>query len=161
MLFDRAFYLAQNPDVQRAGVDPWLHFQTFGGKEGRDANRAFDSSEYLRLNPDVARAGVNPLLHYLQFGQAEGRQAMAVTAPDRFLFGQASGRDRVIDFRPGEDTLSVLRSMNGVTFSSAQDVLVRATAVGADTVIDLGGGNTVTLVGVQPTALSAASITVV
>ncbi|WP_344249094.1 glycosyltransferase [Isoptericola hypogeus] len=34
-VFDRAFYLADNPDVKAAGVDPWVHFTTYGHREGR------------------------------------------------------------------------------------------------------------------------------
>jgi hypothetical protein len=35
--FDRAFYLAENPDVAAAGVDPLRHYLTFGIQEGRQA----------------------------------------------------------------------------------------------------------------------------
>jgi hypothetical protein len=35
-LFDRTYYLAQNPDVKAANVDPLLHFDQYGWKEDRD-----------------------------------------------------------------------------------------------------------------------------
>ena len=37
--FDAAFYLAQNPDVAAAGVDPWQHYQQQGQNEGRVATQ--------------------------------------------------------------------------------------------------------------------------
>ena len=37
--FDSKAYLAANPDVAAAGVDPWTHYQQFGIKEGRTATK--------------------------------------------------------------------------------------------------------------------------
>ena len=34
--FDAKRYLEKNPDVKRAGADPYKHFLTHGVKEGRD-----------------------------------------------------------------------------------------------------------------------------
>lgn len=36
--FDAEFYMAQNPDVAQAGVDPWLHYVMHGKAEGRAKN---------------------------------------------------------------------------------------------------------------------------
>lgn len=33
--FDRQFYLAANPDVAQAGVNPWTHYVRWGNREGR------------------------------------------------------------------------------------------------------------------------------
>jgi hypothetical protein len=71
--FDAAYYLAHNPDVAAAGMDPLFHFNVVGWKEGRDPNAYFDTSGYLAHYADVAAAGVNPLEHYEQFGWKEGR----------------------------------------------------------------------------------------
>jgi hypothetical protein len=71
--FDFEFYRAANPDVAAAGIDPLVHYNTFGFKEGRDPNAYFDTSGYLEAYEDVAAAGVNPLRHYLEFGAREGR----------------------------------------------------------------------------------------
>jgi hypothetical protein len=35
--FDRAFYLAENPDVAATGLDPLQHYLTYGIQEGRQA----------------------------------------------------------------------------------------------------------------------------
>ena len=71
--FDASWYLAHNPDVAAAGVDPLLHYEEYGWKEGRDPGPSFSTDGYLAANPDVRAAGVDPLLHYLEFGQTEGR----------------------------------------------------------------------------------------
>jgi hypothetical protein len=74
-LFDKDWYLAQNPDVAKAGADPMEHYLLSGGLEGRDPSPLFDSDWYLAQNPDVGKAGVNPLVHYVGWGKAEGRAA--------------------------------------------------------------------------------------
>ena len=71
--FDSAYYLAHNPDVAAAGVDPFIHYITYGWKEGRDPSALFDTRYYLKQNPDVAAAGVDPLTHFAEFGWHEGR----------------------------------------------------------------------------------------
>src|SRR5271157_786159 len=76
-LFDAAWYLANNPDVAQAGVDPITHYLQYGAHEGRDPSESFNTSRYLENYPDVRQAGVNPLVHYLLRGAAEGRFAPA------------------------------------------------------------------------------------
>jgi hypothetical protein len=49
-LFDPEAYLANNPDVRAANVDPWMHFQRHGLEEGRP----FTSPESIA--PHLARA---------------------------------------------------------------------------------------------------------
>lgn len=72
--FDARFYLASNPDVAVAGLDPLGHFLANGWREGRDPNPEFSVRYYLRVNSDVEAAGVNPLMHYLAAGRQEGRK---------------------------------------------------------------------------------------
>src|SRR6266478_5757059 len=76
-LFDSSWYLAENPDVAAAGMDPVKHYMLHGWKEGRDPSTSFVTRAYLSANPDVAAAGENPLLHYILHGKAEGRSAEA------------------------------------------------------------------------------------
>jgi len=71
--FDREWYLANNPDVAKAGIDPALHYFLRGAAESREPSRWFSGHQYLLNNPDVAASGTNPLLHYVQFGEKEGR----------------------------------------------------------------------------------------
>ena len=42
-LFSTPFYLAMNPDVARASVSPWLHYQVFGRAEGRSPHPLIDT----------------------------------------------------------------------------------------------------------------------
>jgi hypothetical protein len=72
-LFSRNYYLSQNPDVAKSGVNPLRHYLVRGATEGRDPHSLFSSRYYLSQNPDVARRGVNPLAHYLVRGAREGR----------------------------------------------------------------------------------------
>ena len=72
-LFDRDWYLEQNPEVQAAGIDPLVHYLELGGFEGRDPNPLFDSDWYLQRHPHAALTGLNPLVHYVRYGAAEGR----------------------------------------------------------------------------------------
>src|SRR3989344_8626071 len=72
-LFDERYYREHNSDVAAEGIDPLLHFQTYGWKEGRDPGALFDTTFYLQNNPDVAVAGIDPLLHFQIYGWKEGR----------------------------------------------------------------------------------------
>ena len=86
ILFDPVKYLAANPDVAAAHVDPLAHFLAFGAAEGRlpfaptelvTAN-GFDFVSYLQHNPDVAAAHIDPLLHFETVGWTEGRDPNAL-----------------------------------------------------------------------------------
>jgi GT2 family glycosyltransferase len=65
-LFDREWYLAQNPDVAATGMDPLQHYITFGANEGRDPNPLFFSRWYVTKNPEILESRVNPLQHFVQ-----------------------------------------------------------------------------------------------
>jgi len=84
-LFDTAYYLAHNPDVAAANVDPYQHFMTYGWREGRNPNAMFDLAYYARQNPDVAAAGVNLLSHFEQYGWREGRDPSLAFSAFKYL----------------------------------------------------------------------------
>ncbi|TAD87470.1 MAG: hypothetical protein EAZ99_17535 [Alphaproteobacteria bacterium] len=157
LLFDAQFYLSQNPDVATSGLNPWQHYQLFGWREGRNPSTGFSTTGYLQSNPDVAAANVNPLLHFVRNGFGEGRTPHMVSTPDQFLFTSGSGNDRILDFRPGEDRILLSSNLNGTGITTVEQVLARITVVGGSSVVDLGGGNSITLVGVLPTQLSSNS----
>jgi len=69
------FYLAQAPAVQKAGIDPALHYLDTGWREGLDPSPGFSTAAYLEKNPDVAKSGINPLVHFLTYGASESRGA--------------------------------------------------------------------------------------
>lgn len=105
--FDVNYYLANNKDVARAGIDPLSHYLEWGGVEGRSPCQHFDGAYYLRKNPDIAEARVNPLLHYLEHGRFEGRR----TVPD-FHAGYPDGEAEEIPLPicPADDEWKTLRS---------------------------------------------------
>ena len=72
-LFDAAWYLAEYPDILRAGLDPLDHFLQDGWRKGYNPSASFDTLAYLISYPAVARARINPLLDYLREGRRRGR----------------------------------------------------------------------------------------
>lgn len=72
--FDRNWYVAQDPDISRSGLDPVLHYVLVGADRGLDPHPRFSTRRYLRLHQDVLASGMNPFYHWLRFGQAEGRE---------------------------------------------------------------------------------------
>ena len=77
--FDKNWYLEKNPDIAKAGVNPYLHYLRHGGFEGRNPSPKFDSSWYLDTYKDVKNRGLNPLIHYLRYGKKEGRSIRSKT----------------------------------------------------------------------------------
>jgi Ca2+-binding RTX toxin-like protein len=76
---------------------------------------------------------------------------------DRFIFAATNDADTVLDFDAGEGDLLVLSALreNGAV-SSVEDILARAANDAAgDAVLNLGDGNSITLVGVDASSLSA------
>lgn len=74
--FDSSFYLERNPDVQKAGLDPVMHYLLWGWREFRDPRPDFSTKGYLQAHPDVAISGMNPFHHFIAFGRNEGRTSM-------------------------------------------------------------------------------------
>ncbi len=60
--FDQIYYLRQNADVARAGIEPLLHYSLFGHAEHRRPAEAFDLARCFRRWPELRRNGVNPML---------------------------------------------------------------------------------------------------
>ena len=66
-LVDGAFYLAGNPDLAAAGVDPVDHYMASGWREGREPAPQFDTLAYC-LTRGITFATQNPLVHYVLHG---------------------------------------------------------------------------------------------
>ncbi len=65
---------------------------------------------------------------------------------DTFVFRLAQGADTITDFAAGAASGDVVRLANfGAAFDSFAEVIAAATQVGADTIIDFGAGQTLTL----------------
>ncbi len=101
-LFNAAYYLAQNPDVAAAGVDPYQHFMTTGWREGRSPDALFDMAYYRNQNPDVAAAGFNLLTHFEQYGWREGREPSLSFSSAKYLSAnldvKAAGLDPLLHY---------------------------------------------------------------
>ena len=69
-LFDRDWYLRQNPEVGATGTDPALHYLVIGHLSGLNPGPGFCGAEYLALHPEAA--GSNPLVHYERVGRRRG-----------------------------------------------------------------------------------------
>ena len=67
-LFDRVWYLQNNPDVAAAAADPIRHYVSHGAGEGRDPSPAFNTRRYTALVPDVELSGINPFAHFILHG---------------------------------------------------------------------------------------------
>ena len=75
-LFDSAWYLTKNPDVDQAGVNPLEHYLQFGHREGRNPNRIFNVAWYRDNLGGIAikkRMQIEPLTHYAARGFASQR----------------------------------------------------------------------------------------
>lgn len=77
---------------------------------------------------------------------------------DIFVFATGDGADTITDFAAGDGSPDVidLRQVNAVT--GFADVMAAAAQIGGDTVIDFGDGDSITLLGVDATQLSAQDI---
>jgi hypothetical protein len=67
-LFDEEWYVAQNPDVARSGINPLIHYVQHGAAEGRVPFPGFNAARYVE---NVGRVGRNPLAHYILHGSAD------------------------------------------------------------------------------------------
>jgi glycosyltransferase involved in cell wall biosynthesis len=72
-LLDEPYYLAKNPDVAKAKIDPVWHYVVSGEREGRRPSPIFDPLFYLAANCDIRNAKVNALVHFDEAGRLEGR----------------------------------------------------------------------------------------
>lgn len=106
--FDAAYYLAHNPDVAAAGMDPLQHYLQYGWKEHRDPSAYFSTSWYLAQNPDVAAAGLDPLVHYETYGWREGRDPGPNFSLSKYLAAYPDARAAGID--PLQQFLTVGRA---------------------------------------------------
>jgi len=68
-LFDKQYYLINNPDVLKADIDPLLHFLRFGWKEGRNPSKDIDLRNFLENEKghfDVKTGHLSTLLKILK-----------------------------------------------------------------------------------------------
>ena len=90
--FDTDQYLAANPDVAAAKIDPLRHFWPTARRKAVSRSRSelvtdngFDYVYYLNHNPDVAAARVDPFQHFQTLGWQEGRNPNALFDTSGYL----------------------------------------------------------------------------
>jgi glycosyltransferase involved in cell wall biosynthesis len=101
-LFDRDYYLAKNPDVVAAGLDPVVHFLEVGAKAGRNPSRLFDIKYYIAEHPEVVDSELNPLQHFVALGCTQGFKPNPLFDPAYYLAAnpdvRASGKNPLAHF---------------------------------------------------------------
>lgn len=109
--FDRNWYLSQNPDVAKSGVNPIKHYLSKGTLEGRNPSKHFNTKWYISVYNDVAAAGINPLVHYLKWGVSEGRKPVPlVTNRTDFDLKGKKNRGCSLKYRNQFSSASILSS---------------------------------------------------
>jgi hypothetical protein len=124
-LYNEAYYLQNNPDVQSAIWQGWIpnglqHFIRWGHREGRDPSGVFSQQDYLTNHPDVRDAVEQGFIgsafeHFVRFGLSEGRQPQLSLFDENFYRTQNpdvaeaiargdfdSGFDHYLQFGQGE-----------------------------------------------------------
>ena len=102
-------------------------------------------------------------------GSSENEIFYGYEGSDHFVIGDGSGTDQVRGFVAGSggDVITILLGandtdgLNGTGIDTVTEVMAKAAQQGSDTLIDLGSGNSVLLVGVTATSLTAANFEIV
>jgi hypothetical protein len=67
-LFDEDWYIKQNQDVARSGINPLFHYVRHGASEGRAPFKGFSALRYLENVESAGPVTRNPLAHYILHG---------------------------------------------------------------------------------------------
>lgn len=104
-------------------------------------------------NDTVSGAGGNDTI----WGGAGHDMLSGGAGADRFEFGSRSGNDTVSDFDVSVTTevIAIAKNVNGLELTTFTQLMARTTTVGADSVVDLGSGNSLKLAGVTKAQLTA------
>ncbi len=94
----------------------------------------------------------------LLFGQQGDEMLHGGLGNDVYLFGHNSGDDIIGSLEAG-DVIQILAGVNGTDIDTVAEVLAATTYSNGNAVIDLGGGNSITIDGV--TSLSSSNIEIV
>jgi len=85
VLFDREWYVSQNPDIASTQLEPWDHYLRYGARQGRDPHPLFDAKFYLKTYPQSVIECADPLRHYVTTGWKLGMQPNAKFDPEFYL----------------------------------------------------------------------------
>ncbi len=76
--FDSDWYLFENKDLANSGIDPLMHYVTFGENEGRKPNPLFDPVTYLKKYPELRDFPGTLLSHFIDLGMKQGKSSAIV-----------------------------------------------------------------------------------
>jgi Ca2+-binding RTX toxin-like protein len=80
---------------------------------------------------------------------------------DNFAYGAGSGVDYIGDFIKAQgDKILVQSNVNGSGITTGAQALAHTSTIGSNAVVDLGAGNSVTLVGVTVASLAASDFVI-
>ncbi|MDE8348612.1 MAG: hypothetical protein POG74_03895 [Acidocella sp.] len=70
-LFTEEWYIKENPDVARSGINPLVHYVRHGASEGRTPFKGFNATRYLANAEAYGHVNRNPLAHFILHGSPE------------------------------------------------------------------------------------------
>jgi hypothetical protein len=92
-LFDQAFYLSRNRELDGPPTSPLAHYLTLGDAAGRSPHPLVDTTWYREHNREgLARTGLTVLQHFLKFGAPAGRDPHPLFSVRHYL-GQVQDYD--------------------------------------------------------------------
>jgi hypothetical protein len=80
---------------------------------------------------------------------------------DHFVFDEGGGQDTVTGFDTAFDVIECYANINGSIFEVPEDLLNATTQVGDNVILDLGAGNTVTIIGILKTNLTQSNFAII
>ncbi|MEY8879923.1 glycosyltransferase [Donghicola sp. XS_ASV15] len=86
-LFQRDWYLSENPDVALFAGGPLEHYTLFGWREGRNPHPLFDTEFYLKQVPDCLAQDIEPLTHYVTTGWRQFKRPHPLFHPAAYVMG--------------------------------------------------------------------------
>ena len=149
-------------DVDTVIMDPHSGTSFWSGKSGSSTTHKYYVADDLQINDkfsgfyDVVLegdAGEDLLIasdgdDYLNGGGGDD-SLFGDAGDDLFVFVDGDGNDTIIDFTAGAGSDDVIDLRGDTTHANLTELLAGASQTGADTELDLGGGDSVTLIGVN------------
>ena len=122
-------------------------------------SKTHDFDDFLRANPQV----VNSILSKPEFAGLVGfvqgvADDSALGMVNIFDLRSGGGRDQIFNFHASGDRIQIERGINGSDINDIDSLVRHISVSGSDLSIDLGGGGSVTLVGVDIEHLSADNV---
>jgi Ca2+-binding RTX toxin-like protein len=142
------------------GADTLYNFEKVIGSAFNDRLDGTNSNDGL-----MGGAGNDSLNGYGGVDTLEGGAGNDVlnggTGADSYVFASASGLDTIQGFAVAEaDKIQLASNLNGSGITTAAQALAATSYASGNAIVDLGAGNSVTLVGVAPGGLSAGDFVV-